>query len=398
MLRTVRVLIAAMSIAIAIAIAVAVACPASAAEPNEMRAHELSLAVTENGEHAAWHGGYGEGSTIYVQKLDHEGRLTGPAFPVSDGKQLAYEPDLIATGDQLVVAWYEKDESTGMLSARLAGVSKTGERLWIASLKAQAGSSRNPTVRQVGTELQVAWIEQPLAGGRANRATIWHQRFSLAGNLLSPARRIGRANRDTWNLNASAFGQDFIVTYDAALGSKAHELHMLVVRSGRAGHRQLSADDGHASLYPDLQVNRNGQAALTWFDEKDGNKEVYLLAAPIAALAKGVRPTSLRITNDEGESIGAYLAWNESLIGLAWRDGTDDQSQIFGQLFSQGGQPLGPIHQLAATQDKAGIPVIRPRGNGFMVAWNDYLTEGIGAHLNVMSSVVRTAPLTPAEP
>lgn len=365
-----------------------------AAQERDMRAHELSLAATPTGSFAAWHGGTSAGSAIYVQKLDEAGRLSGAPFPVSDGKLLAYEPDLIDAGDRLVVAWYERDEASGALSARLAGMAANGRRLWSALLGTGPDSTRNPVVRRIGDTLHVAWIAQPTApddGG--NGASIRHQRFSLAGEPLAPAREIGRANSDTWNLNAATCGDAFIVTYDAALESKAHELHMLVVTGEAVTHRLLSPDDGHASLYPDLQVSDTGQAAITWFDEMDGNREIYLLTAPFDWLAKGIVPAPRRISWSAGESTGAYLAWNGPTIGLAWIDEQDGRPRLFEQMFGTHGHPRGPARQLstpAQAEERAGVPAIRAQRGGFLVAWNDYVLEGDGPHRHSSSSIART--------
>lgn len=360
--------------------------PGSPVAAQEMRAHELSLGVSTRGAVAAWHGGPGEGSSIYVQALNASGIEEGRPIAVSEGVDLAYEPDLILVGDRPAVAWYQKQPDTGVLSAWLAGLDPEGHRQWIMPLLADGQASRNPVVRLVGDELVVAWIAQPVLRGAENDATIWLARFSIDGRQIGTPRQIGRANRDTWNLNATVHGGDVIITYDAALTSKAHELHMLVVKENQVVHRMLSGDDGHASLYPDLQVNAYGQAALTWFDERDGNQEVYLTMAPFSAFAEGKAGPPMRITTNDGQSIGAYVAWNGSVAGLAWSDEIGGERDIFFQDFNDTGQALGPARQISAGPETSAVPAIRASGAGFLIAWNDYVMEGEGAHRNVTSS------------
>ena len=364
-----------------------------------MRAYELSLAVGPAGQYVAWHGGPGEGASIYVQKVEQDGGLTGQAFRVSDGKRLAYEPDLILVGDQLVVAWYEKEAATGQLTAMMAGADAAGRLLWRVPLS-DRGWAKNPVVRQIGEHLHVAWIEPGAAdregggdkaggGDRAGGATVWHRRFSLNGVPETPPRQIGLASATTWNLNATVYGTSLIVTYDAGQGSAAHELQMLVVTDKAVRHSQLTPDDGHASLYPDLQVNAAGQAALTWFDEKDGNREVYLLVAPFDVLGTPRMPPPRRITQDKGESIGAYVTWNGPTIGLAWSDELHGSREIFLETFSDGGRPLGPVRQIGTSEGKASIPSIRASGSGFLIAWNDYIAAAGNGHGSVASSAAR---------
>lgn len=374
--------------------AMAVGCtPGDAPVSGGMRAYEPSLAVAQTGTFVAWHGGSGENSRIYVRRVDASGRPLGKAFAVSDGKRLAYEPDLIALPDGLAVAWYEKEPATGALSAWLAGVSPDGKRLWLAPLHAGSGVARNPVVRQVGDNLEVAWIEHPAPDDGSNRAEVWHQRLSLSGEPIAEPQRVGEANRDTWNLTAAADGNRLVVVYDAALGTRAHELHMLVMGDGEVIHRTLSEDDGHASLYPDLQFGPAGRAALTWFDERDGNQEVYLLAAPFEWLAEGSTPQPLRVSHSDAESIGAYVAWNGPVIGLAWSDDLSGGRDLFAQAFTADGQPLSAIRQIGPGRETAGVPVIRASGRGFLVAWNDYVAAGKGGHSHVAFSAIRLARL-----
>jgi hypothetical protein len=360
-----------------------------------MLAYEPSLAVTPQATFAAWHGGTDTRSLIYGQRLDEQDRPAGELIAVSDGMRPAYEPDLVATANGLAVAWYEKDPATGALSAWLTGLTAQGPRAWLAPLAAGTGQARNPVVRQVGDHLEAAWIEQATADDGTNAAAIWHRRLSLAGKPLGPPRRIGRANRDTWNLNATVAGGSLVVTYDAALGTSAHELQMIAVRGDDTTlHRRLSEDDGHASVYPDLQIGPMGQAALTWFDERDGNNEVYLLAAPFDRLTGGAAPPPIRVSHSEADSIGAYVAWNGQRIGLAWSDEVSGQRDIFGRTFTADGAPLGPIRDLGASAEDAGVPAIRASGDGFVVIWNDYVAgAGSGPHMAMASSAIRLARL-----
>ncbi|QKS01190.1 hypothetical protein F9288_17315 [Sphingomonas sp. CL5.1] len=354
-----------------------------------MRAYELSLAVSPAESFTAWHGGTGAGSAIFVQRVGGHAQLTGAPMRVSDGKRLAYEPDLILAGRRLVLAWYEKDPASGALSARLAAMDPRGRLLWRVRLGTAGAVSRNPVVRVIGGAIHVAWIEQAGPPGPDNRAGVWYQVFSPDGGAVAPARMIGEANRDTWNLNAATAGHSFIITYDAALGTKAHELRMLVVTGDTVRRVRLSTDDGKASLYPDLQLSRDGTAALTWFDEKDGNREVYLQVAPLDALGAANGPKPVRITHDRGESIGAYLAWNGSTLGLAWSDDPYGRREVFAELFDETGRALGAPRQLGNSEGRASTPAIRASGAGFLIAWNDYVATGSGAHETVRTSRAR---------
>ena len=90
---------------------------------------------------------------------------------------------------------------------------------------------------------------------------------------------------------------------------------------------QVYANAGHAFLNdtrPDRHVPEVADQAwsrtLTWFDERDGNQEVYVIVGSREDVRSGREWSARRVTNTPGQSIGAYLAWNGPTIGLAWCD------------------------------------------------------------------------------
>jgi hypothetical protein len=324
-----------------------------------------------------------------LQGIDARGQLRGPWIQISDGPGLALEPDLVWSADGLVVAWYERERKTGMLTAWLAAVAPEGEPQWRVPLSGGGKQARNPVVRVHDQALHVAWIEQD--GPENAEAGIWYQRFSAAGSPLQPPMHVGRASRETWNLNAAVHDGTFVIVYDATIGTAAPELHMIGIRDGTAEHRRLSEDDGYASLYPDLQFSVSGRAALTWFDERDGNQEVYLLTADSDALGSIGTANARRISHTPEDSIGAYLAWNGEMIGLAWSDRVGGQRDIFTQQFSAEGRPVSPVYRVASSPEHAGVPAIRARDERFLIAWNDYVLRGDRAHMDVVTSRARVA-------
>ncbi len=362
----------------------------------EMRAHELSLAVSPQAAWAAWHGGAGEEAAIYLQRLTSAGEPAGTAIKASsEGRAFAYEPDLVLTEDGPVAAWYQKNPFSNELSGWLAGLDVAANRKWLVRLEEGEDWSRNPVVRVAKGRLRVAWIGQPSAATSALDPAIWYREFSLAGKPLMPPREVGRADRDTWNLNATVTGATMLLAYDAAGAGETNELHLIEIAGRDLRQVQLTPDDGHASLYPDLQVNDAGLAALTWFDERDGNREVYLAVGPLAQFLDGQMPEPIRITYGEGESIGAYLAWNGDRIGLVWSDEAAGERRIFAQGFDSTGKPLGEMRQLSGGPGKSSIPAIRASGDGFLVAWNDYEMEGAGGHAQVTWSRAQFARFEP---
>ena len=113
--------------------------------------------------------------------------------------------------------------------------------------------------------------------------------------------------------------------------------------------------------------------ALTWYDMRDGNDEVYLYIGRASDLRREIDDRARRITTTEGESIGAYVTWNNGRVGLAWSDKTPGAHEIYFQSFDGAGMPLESARRLTQTRPWSLVPVIRPWRNGFALAWTEYL-------------------------
>jgi hypothetical protein len=222
-----------------------------------------------------------------------------------------------------------------------------------------------------------AWIQAEPQGGEA----VWAGWWTGDGRPLRPATRLGRASMNTWNLNAAIDArQDAWVVFDAGGTTSSNEVYLVRLGASDVQMERLTRDDGAASTYPDVAIDADGRAALTWFDERDGNQEVYLLATTTTGLTGEVDGRARRVTRSPGESIGAYVSWNKGRIGLAWSDQEAGQHDVYFQLFDASANPLAPARRMTASQAWSLVPAIRPWRDGFALAWNEYSPASAGSH------------------
>ncbi len=377
--------------------------PFQAVSSAEGRAHEPSLAVFDHGMTVAWYDTRADRGDLYARRLDDDGRPVGPEMPLTQGPNDALEPDVQPLpGDAFAMAWYEK-ALDGRLQPRVGVWTRDGVRRWA---KAVSAAGRNALVRVAGSRLLVAWVQDD----GEDRAGVWAGWWTLDGDVVSPPRRLADAGRTTWNLNAAVAGPDPAtpassaaragrawVVFDARAGTRAEEIFAVDASPDATSPAvRLTADDGAPSKYPDLALARD-RLALAWFDERDGNQEVYLAVGPRARLddrrATAGLPAS-RITTSAGHSIGAYLAWNGDRLGLAWSDDTSGQHEVFMQTFGADGAAREPARPLTQTAASSLIPAIRPWRSGFALTWNEYDASGGAGHAATAPSTV-VATLVP---
>jgi hypothetical protein len=99
--------------------------------------------------------------------------------------------------------------------------------------------------------------------------------------------------------------------------------------------------DGSPSKYPDIAIE-GSRFALSWFDERDGNEEIYLAQG---FLQVDMFPEDVRACT--GES----------------------------------GEPLDDVQRLTTNATSSLIPArIKPSRDGFALAWNAVTPGAAGAH------------------
>jgi len=342
-------------------------------------AYEASMAVLRDGFAVAWYDDRNGNPEIYMRLLDANGHPRSREYRLTNDPELSYEADISATPDgDLAIAWYER-LLNGDLRARLGLFTETGEPRWTKIVSSPGRNGRNAVVRSQQNELFTAWIEDD---------DVFAQWWSIDGKALTSPRRLAAAGKTTWNLNATLDSEGIAwVVFDAKAGTRSDELFLARASRNNTEIVRVTSDDGFASKYPDLALNAD-RAALTWFDERDGNQEVYFFAGSRGELVENMERRSRRVTNTAGESIGAYIAWNGNRVGLAWCDKTPGQHEIYFETFDAMGLPLQEPQRLTYTRTESLIPAIKAIAGTFALVWNEYAPKGPGHTTGARSEIL----------
>ena len=371
-------------------------------------AYEASLAAHPRGFAVAWHDTRHGLPEIHARLLDGSGRPVSAEYRLTASAGRSYEPSIDVPdpeiSDDLVVAWYEVAADDSASRARVGAWTAAGTPRWTRTLSDPRRRGRAAAVAVVGDRIQCVWIEDWIeetsratgSGGAGRNATesrsadaerafstvVRAQQLGLDGEPLGVARHVAAASRTTWNLNLSVDDEGVPwVVFDAQSETRAHELFLARLGRDPAAAERLSFDDGASSLYPDLAFGA-GRAAVTWWDTRDGNAEVYLAVVDEEELPNGVESAASRITDTAGESIGAYVDWNGRRFGLAWSDEVEAgrPHEVFFQRFAANGAPDGGPRRLTDNPTASLIPAIRGAGLQFALAWNEDVVAARGDH------------------
>ena len=278
---------------------------------------------------------------------------------------------------------YDK-AADGTLTARVGLWTAGGVNIWTNTLP---GAGRNP-VLAADRGSDRGRLDPPAPAGDGEE--VWSARWNEAGEPIGAPRRLGVAHRTTWNVNLDIDDEGVAwIVWDAVWQTRASELFLARVArdslppeggsDAGVSVTRLTSDDGKESKYPDVAI-QGGEAALTWFDARDGNTEVYLFAGPTNELTSEIGSRAQRVTDTRGESIGAYLAWNGTRIGLAWCDDTVGQHEIYFQAFDRRGRATTAIRRVTDNTMSSLIPAIEPWRDGFALAWSEFVPATPGGH------------------
>ena len=335
-------------------------------------AYEAALALDKAGFAVAWYDTRDGNPEIYMRLLDENGRPSGPERRLTETADMSYEASLERVGDDFVVAWYEQT-GDGRQTAMLGEWGRDGGRKW---LQAIAPASRNPVVATDGQAIVAAWIQ----ADSDKSEWVWVGTWDPDGHESRNRARVGLASKTTWNLNLAVDRSGVWVVFDAVNSTRASELFLGRLDESGVHLERLTRDDGAESKYPDLKINGEGRVALTWYDMRDGNDEVYLFVGGQSDVHGEIDGRSRRVTTTDGESIGAYVAWNADAVGLAWSDKTPGVHDIFFQRFDSAGMPVGAEGRITSTQMWSLVPAIRPWRKGFALTWTEYQPTSSQVH------------------
>lgn len=328
-------------------------------------AFEASLVSYANGLAVAWHDNRDGNAEIYLRFVDLEGQQLLKEHRLTETDAHSYEADIATIGDNFAVAWYEK--SHGTYTAKLGMWEPSGKPQWTTVI---GPNTRIPVVAAHRDRIFCAWLVAEPEG-----TTLWAGWWDLEGHVVGSPQRLGPASPTTWHLSATIDdnGVGWVV-YDALIETRVKEIWMVSVDGDTVDLRRLTSDDGKASTYPDLALSDHG-AALTWFDERDGNREVYLFVGERSALEARLEVEAKRITSTPGESIGATIAWNGNRLGLTWCDNSGDQHEVYFRDFDANGTALEELHQITRNDTSSLIPALVPWRAGFAVVWNEVVVD-----------------------
>jgi hypothetical protein len=329
-------------------------------------AYEVDLVPVEGGFALTWYDTRDHNAEIYFTLVDSRGKRLLPEVRVTHTSQQSYEPSMALSGKRYGVAWYEAPESDDHSSAsqtvvRFAVLDMQGTILAESLASEHDDPERSPLVVAVEHGFIVIWLR------RGPETRVMARRFTSDGIARGEAVDLGFASSRTWSISGQMFRGDLYIAFNARGKNSAEEVFLVRTDSGLQNplEIQLTADDGAASVYPDVVFGPSSKM-VCWQDERDGNSEVYVGRLDLGEL----KLDESRLTFSMGQTFGVHAAAIPGGFAIALDDDSSDNREVYLAM-------VGPSNQdglLRVSRARFGsfVPAVAWNGEVLGIAWNDF--------------------------
>jgi len=149
----------------------------------------------------------------------------------------------------------------------------------------------------------------------------------------------------------------------------------------------LVSMNASAQWQPDVRLTNNPSTSFTsynnawcvassgsvihvvWFDERDGNPEIYYKRSTDAGVSWGI---DIRLTNNIAGSGQPSIAVSGSVVHVVWSDGRDGNPEIYYKRSTDAGASWGTDTRLTNNSSDSWYPSIAISGLDVKVVWQDY--------------------------
>lgn len=275
---------------------------------------------------------------------------------------------IASNGNNIHVVWY--DYRIGNSSRIFYKRSTDGGINWSAdtNITNSNQTSANPSVAVEGSVVHIVWEDTRIAP--VSNSEIYYRRSTDNGVTWGPEFRLSSLPDFSEHPSVSVSGQlVFVVWHDEMWG----DLEVFCKRSTDGGttwgaDTRLTNGAGY-SAHPSTVIS-GSNIHLVWFDDKDGNEEIYYKRSTDAGTSWGAES---RLTNNTSKSDYPSIHISGSFIHLVWREDRDGVSntEIYYKRSADEGVTWGADTRITNNSGYSDIASVFSSGQAVHVVWYD---------------------------
>jgi len=306
----------------------------------------------------AWHDKREEIDQVYFTLVDGSGNklLEDTLVSEHDDDFGSHSASLHLDNGTFSIAYFHK----GMVYK--ATFTYSGERLSSGLLFA-ADDMLSCRVKPLGSNFALSWTERYDKRTRVN--------FGMLGPdslILEDSARTALSSGTTWVSSsrlAMVAGRAGVAWVDNPTG--IYQIYLsLFDGSGQQAVAPVQISNSSEKAYSPYLSSDGDGFSLAWFDERDGNPEIYFSTYDIGSVG-----TERRITEAAEGSFHPVLAWTGSEWGLVWYDYRDGNSEIYFTRLAEDGTKLEADKRLTRDDQGSHTPNMVWADDKFGIVWLD---------------------------
>lgn len=331
------------------------------------------VAASNDTVHVVWFDYRDDGDKIFYRRSTNSGVTWGPETRLTDTASASMVPNLslaVAPQGRVHIVWcdYIRGQDDEIFYKR----STDGGTTWLPDTQLTRDDFRVEADSWVSIAAwnlltHVVWHDFKWDGLRYSW-NIFYKRSTDGGVSWQPDQRLTSYPATSGPPSVAVSGASVhVVWYDLRTGNAE-----IFYRRSTDGGATWQADtaltnDPAGSYLPSIAVASN-MIHVSWFDERDGNKELYYKRSLDDGLTWG---PDVRLTNDPADSYRPSVAVSGNNVHLAWYDNRDGNTEIFYKRSTDNGASWSPDTSLTNDANDSFYPSVALAGTKVHLVWTD---------------------------
>ena len=282
---------------------------------NPAISHFPAIAAWGSGIHVVWEEYRDGNGEIYYTRSTDGGVTWSANTRLTNNPSNSLSPSIAVVDNHVHLTWFDQRDGNSEIYYKR---SDDGGQSWSPDLRLTNNPSTSafPAIAVAKAVIHVAWEEHRDANGE-----IYFKRSSDGGVTWGPDTRLTNDGANSFSPSISATAADVNVAwFDQRDGNlEIYDKHSADAGLNWAVDKRVTNNPA-VSNYPSVSVS-GSSVHLVWFDERDGNTEIYYNNSTDRGATWG---TEIRLTNDGARSTDPCLAVSGSNVHVLWTDARDN--------------------------------------------------------------------------
>ncbi|HKR04005.1 MAG TPA: sialidase family protein [Bacteroidia bacterium] len=321
-----------------------------------------SIAASGSIVHAVWYDERDGNFEIYYKRSPDEGVSWGADTRLTNSAGTSWFASLAVSGAEVhVISMDDRDGNFEIYYKR----SVDGGLSWGPDTRLTNDTSHTqfPSISVAGSVVNVIWQDS-----RDGNTEIYYKRSPDGGISWGPDTRLTNDTAGSIFASVSAVGSIVNVTWEE-------------YRDGNPEIYYKRSADGGLSWGADTRLTNNplisfsssvwasgSEVHVVWYDNRDGNSEIYYKRSPDGGISWG---TDARLTNSAGGSFHPSVTASGSNVHVTWWDERDGDTEVYYKISTDAGISWGTDTRLTFANDGSEHPSVSVSGQVVHILWQD---------------------------